>query len=197
MVRWVNHAMSFAMVLAFLAIFAVKLRWDGSAWLEHDHTIAATGVFDPPGDTETRNRGEGRHVIGLILTDLEDGATTGSQHSREILDETSHEIQTVASAIKSRGRIVVDFQRKAFEVGGGDVWEIRHDEIQGRFHCCREIGLVEIDLDRMSRSVGPRHIEGLRRNVHRRNPPLWSFGRQGDRDTAGSCAHIEHPSRRR
>jgi len=26
MVRWVNHAMSFAMVLAFLAIFAVKLR---------------------------------------------------------------------------------------------------------------------------------------------------------------------------
>ena len=27
MVRWVNNAMAFAMILAFLAVFAVKLRW--------------------------------------------------------------------------------------------------------------------------------------------------------------------------
>jgi hypothetical protein len=27
MMRWVNHAMSFAMVLAIFAVFAVELRW--------------------------------------------------------------------------------------------------------------------------------------------------------------------------
>jgi hypothetical protein len=27
MVRWLNHAMSFAMVFAIIAVFAVKLRW--------------------------------------------------------------------------------------------------------------------------------------------------------------------------
>jgi hypothetical protein len=27
MVRWLNHAMSFAMVVAIIAVFAVKLRW--------------------------------------------------------------------------------------------------------------------------------------------------------------------------
>ena len=158
MLRWVNNAMFFA----FLAVLAVKLRWDGSTRLEHYHAFAAAGVFDPPGHAETRSRGEGCDAIGLILTDLEDGAATGPQQSREILDEASHEIQPVGTAIEGRGRIVVNLPWQRFEIGGPDVGQIGDDEIPGWVHGGGQISFVELDLDLVSSGVGAGHSQCLR-----------------------------------
>ena len=46
MVRWLNHAMPFAMVFAIIAIFAVKLRWVRHVRGESSQTSVRTAPVD-------------------------------------------------------------------------------------------------------------------------------------------------------
>ena len=87
-----------------------------SSRLQDHNPLAASWVLQAPRNGKTVRAGESGHLVGLVFSDFEDSAAAWTEQAPEISDEAIDQLQTAASAIEGRRRIVANLHRKMLQL---------------------------------------------------------------------------------
>src|SRR4051812_42958475 len=74
---------------------------------------------------------------GLVVADFQ--GKSALQVSTHLIDQAQKQFEPADTSVQSEYGIMTHFARKARDLFGCDIWEVRHDQIKRAFHVIKEV----------------------------------------------------------